>query len=64
MNRPIVTSMTEQLIERLKEDIEKCTTREDHIRTTARANEATLLLQELNQMFDTSALHDEPDASN
>lgn len=56
MNKSNVTAMTEQLIERLKEDIEKCTTREDHIRTTARANEATLLLQELNQMFDTSVL--------
>ena len=58
MNRTNVTAMTEQLIERLKEDIEKCTTREDHIRTTARANEATLLLQELNQMFDTGSLED------
>ncbi len=58
MSRTNVTAMTEQLIERLKEDIEKCTTREDHIRTTARANEATLLLQELNQMFDTGSLED------
>ena len=58
MSRTSVTAMTEQLIERLKEDIEKCTTREDHIRTTARANEATLLLQELNQMFDTGSLED------
>jgi hypothetical protein len=58
VNRTSVTAMTEQLIERLKEDIEKCTTREDHIRTTARANEATLLLQELNQMFDTGSLED------
>jgi hypothetical protein len=58
VSRTNVTAMTEQLIERLKEDIEKCTTREDHIRTTARANEATLLLQELNQMFDTGSLED------
>jgi hypothetical protein len=58
VSRTSVTAMTEQLIERLKEDIEKCTTREDHIRTTARANEATLLLQELNQMFDTGSLED------
>lgn len=61
MNKTNVTAMTEQLIERLKEDIEKCTTREDHIRTTARANEATLLLQELNQMFDASSLEDSVD---
>jgi len=58
VSRTNVTAMTEQLIERLKEDIEKCTTREDHIRTTARANEATLLLQELNQMFDAGSLED------
>lgn len=63
MNRTSVTAMTEQLIERLKEDIEKCTTREDHIRTTARANEATLLLQELNQMFDTSVLEGNEESS-
>lgn len=63
MNKPSVTMMTEQLIERLKEDIEKCTTREDHIRTTARANEATLLLQELNQMFDTSVLEGNEESS-
>lgn len=63
MNKSNVTAMTEQLIERLKEDIEKCTTREDHIRTTARANEATLLLQELNQMFDTSVLEGNEESS-
>lgn len=63
MNKSNVTSMAEQLIERLKEDIEKCTTREDHIRTTARANEATLLLQELNQMFDTSVLEGNEESS-
>lgn len=32
------------LAHRLTEDIEKCVTREDHIRTTARANEAQNLL--------------------
>ena len=42
-----VTEMTEQLIEQLKKDIEKCTTREEHIRTSARANEAQLILQRL-----------------
>jgi hypothetical protein len=53
--------MTEQLIEQLKKDIEKCTTREEHIRTSARANEASLILQELNQMFDASSLEDSHD---
>jgi hypothetical protein len=58
VNTSNVTAMTEQLIEQLKKDIEKCTTREEHIRTTARANEAALILQELNQMFDVSSLED------
>ena len=58
MNQSNVTAMTEQLIEQLKKDIEKCTTREEHIRTSARANEASLILQELNQMFDVSSLED------
>ena len=58
MNQSNVTAMTEQLIEQLKKDIEKCTTREEHIRTSARANEASLILQELNQMFDASSLED------
>ncbi len=58
MNTSNVTAMTEQLIEQLKKDIEKCTTREEHIRTSARANEAALILQELNQMFDVSSLED------
>jgi hypothetical protein len=58
VNTSNVTAMTEQLIEQLKKDIEKCTTREEHIRTSARANEAALILQELNQMFDVSSLED------
>ena len=61
MNQSNVTAMTEQLIEQLKKDIEKCTTREEHIRTSARANEASLILQELNQMFDASSLEDSHD---
>lgn len=40
-----------QLLENLLEDVQKCTTREDHIRVTARANEAHHLLQGINQMF-------------
>jgi hypothetical protein len=61
VNTSNVTAMTEQLIEQLKKDIEKCTTREEHIRTSARANEAALILQELNQMFDVSSLEDSHD---
>lgn len=56
MNQSQVTDLARQLADRLQEDIEKCVTREDHIRVSARANEAMLLLQGLNQMFDTSGL--------
>lgn len=51
-----ITELARAHAERLKEDIEKCVTREDHIRVTARANEAMTLLLGLNQMFDASVL--------
>ena len=37
--------------ERLREDLLKCTTREDHIRITARANEADNILNGLRSIF-------------
>lgn len=58
MNQSQVTDLARQLADRLQEDIEKCVTREDHIRVSARANEAMLLLQGLNQMFDESGLEE------
>ena len=39
------------LLENLLEDVDKCQTREAHIRATARANEAEHLLIGINQMF-------------
>jgi len=44
-------SLAEELLENLLEDVDKCSTREAHIRATARANEAQHLLIGINQMF-------------
>jgi hypothetical protein len=52
-------TQAELLLERLLEDVEKCSTREAHIRATARANEAQHLLLGINQMFDASSIIDE-----
>ena len=54
-----IRQLAHELAERLKEDIHKATTREHHVRASARANEADLLLQGLNQMFDTSTENDD-----
>jgi hypothetical protein len=54
-----IKNLAHGLAERLKEDIQKAGNREDHIRISARANEADLLLQGLNQMFDTSSSDDD-----
>lgn len=50
-----IKELAHELAARLREDIHKAVTREEHIRTSARANEADLLLQGLNQMLDQSA---------
>jgi len=55
MSHEEVSRLAEQLAERLKEDVDLCRTREETIRVSARANEARLLLQGLNQMFDVTA---------
>lgn len=52
-------TQAELLLERLLEDVEKCSTREAHIRAMSRANEAQHLLHGLNQMFDSSTLTDD-----
>lgn len=44
-------SLAEELLDNLLEDVDKCSTREAHIRATARANEAQHLLLGINQMF-------------
>ena len=54
-----IKNLAHELAERLKEDIQKAGNREDHIRISARANEADLLVQGLNQMFDTSSSDDD-----
>jgi hypothetical protein len=51
MSESQLTELARQLADRLKEDIEKCVTREDHIRVTARANEASHLLSGLETLF-------------
>jgi len=54
-----IKNLAQELVERLKADILQAGNRESHIRASARANEADLLLQGLNQMFDTSAVDDD-----
>ena len=54
-----IKNLAIELVERLKEDILQAGNRESHIRASARANEADLLLNGLNQMFDTSAIDDD-----
>jgi hypothetical protein len=54
-----LTELAEQLVERLQADLERCTTREDHIRVTARASEAVIILNGLHSMVD----HQAPDES-
>lgn len=56
-----IKQLAHELVERLKEDIHKASNREHHIRASARANEADLLLQGLNQMFDTTTTRDDDD---
>lgn len=46
-----IKQLAHELVERLREDIHKAANREEHIRVSARANEAHLLLDGLNQMF-------------
>lgn len=40
------------LVENLQNDIDKCSTREAHIRTTARAAEALAVLAGINSLYD------------
>lgn len=53
-----LTELARQLADRLKEDINRCVTREDHVRVTARANEAHHLLIGLVEMFNDPAQTD------
>jgi len=51
-----ITELAKNLADQLEQDVKQCRTREELIRVSARANEAQLLLQGLNQVFDTSSL--------
>lgn len=50
-----LTLLAEKLLESLVEDIQKCSTREAHIRATARANEAQHLLNGINEVLKRAA---------
>jgi hypothetical protein len=54
-----IKQLAHELVERLRDDISTATNREHHIRASARANEAHLLLEGLNQMFDASSAEDD-----
>ena len=56
-----IRNLAEGLVERLKDDINKAGNREEHVRVSSRANEADLLLQGINQMFDTSTTENDDD---
>lgn len=56
-----IKQLASELVTRLRDDIETATNREHHIRASARANEAHLLLQGINQMFDASSAEDDHD---
>lgn len=47
-----LAGMAHRLVEELRQDVSKCKTREEHIRVTARANEADHLLHGLLQLTD------------
>lgn len=50
-----LAELAETLVERLQEDLQRCTTREDHIRVTARANEAVHILHGLHSMLENQS---------
>ena len=53
-----MTELAVALVKNLQEDIDQCSTREAHIRATARAAEALALLAGINQMYDTLSADD------
>ncbi len=54
-----IKEIAHELVQRLKEDISKAVTREEHIRTSARANEADLLLEKLSDFFSPATTEQE-----
>jgi molecular chaperone GrpE (heat shock protein) len=58
-----LTDRVQELAERLREDINLCKTREEHIRVSARANAAAHVLQDLLQFLDERASLSSPDTT-
>jgi len=48
---PELAALAKELLDNLLEDVDKAKTREEHIRITARANEAAILLSGINQVY-------------
>jgi hypothetical protein len=55
-----VFELAQELVLRLQEDIKLASTRIEHVRVTARANEATNLLNALESLLET---HEEPEGN-
>ena len=51
MTTPELAALAKELLDNLLEDVDKAKTREEHIRITARANEAAILLSGINQVY-------------
>jgi len=52
MTTEILRQLAVALVENLQSDIDKCSTREAHIRTTARTAEALAVLAGINSLYD------------
>lgn len=53
-----IKEVAHELVERLRADISKAVTREEHIRASARANEAHNLLESLHRFFSPEQVDD------
>jgi hypothetical protein len=56
---PQLLTNARELASQLAEDVNQASTRLEHIRLTARANEAALLLQALEKLLTTGEIDDE-----
>ena len=60
-NDPKLLMKARELASQLAADVHQASTRLEHIRLTARANEAALLLQDLEKLLTTGEIDDEED---
>lgn len=60
-NDPKLLTKARELASQLAADVNQASTRLEHIRLTARANEAALLLQDLEKLLTTGEIDDEED---